>query len=80
MQIDPAALQLDVVQLYLAVLLTPGLHGQHLGVSQEPLQRGKQVSYGHPSRVANRAVWAVLSPREWPWRARLNETSPRECR
>jgi hypothetical protein len=25
MQIDPAALQLDVVQLYLAVLLTPGL-------------------------------------------------------
>lgn len=53
MQIDPAALQLDVVQLYLAVLLTPGLHGQHLGVSREPLQRG---AVGPP--------WAMLPAME----------------
>ena len=62
MQTDPVALELDVIQLCLAVLLAPGLHGQHLGISREPLQRGQHVSYGHPPRVANRAVWSVLSP------------------
>jgi hypothetical protein len=30
MQIDPVALELDVVQLDLAMLLAPGLDGQHL--------------------------------------------------
>ena len=46
MQIDPVALEFDVIQLDLAVLVAAGLHGQHLGVSREPLQRGKHVSYG----------------------------------
>jgi hypothetical protein len=45
-------------------------HGQHLGVSREPLQRGKHVSYGHPPNVANRDLWSVLSPRGRPPRAR----------
>ena len=62
MQVDPVALELDLIQLYLAILVAAGLHGQHLGVSREPLQRGKHVSYGCPPRVANRAVWIVLSP------------------
>jgi hypothetical protein len=30
MQIDPVALELDVVQFDLAILLAPGLHGRHL--------------------------------------------------
>jgi hypothetical protein len=44
MQIDPVALELDVIQFYLAVLLAPGLHGQHLGISREPLQRAVSMS------------------------------------
>jgi hypothetical protein len=64
--------------LDLAVAFTPGLHGQHLGVSREPLQRGKHVSYGHPPRAAIRAAWSVLSPAERPPRARFSETASRE--
>ena len=56
MQIDPVALEFDVLQLDLAVLVAAGLHGQHLGVSQEPLQRGKHVSYG----VTGSLPWAAV--------------------
>jgi hypothetical protein len=52
--------------------------GQQLGVSQEPLQGSKHVSYRHPSRGANRAVQAALSPEERPSRANFNETPPRQ--
>jgi hypothetical protein len=60
MQIDPIGLELDVVPSLLAVVFAPGLHGQHPDVSQEPLQRGKQVSYGHPPGVAD---WRVSNVR-----------------
>jgi hypothetical protein len=50
MQIDHVALELDVVQLDLVLLVAAGLHGQRLGVSREPLQSGKHVPYGHPPR------------------------------
>jgi hypothetical protein len=78
MQIDPIGLELDESTSLLAVVFAPGLHGQHPDVSREPLQRGKQVSYGHPPGVANRAVWSVLSPAERPPRARFSETASRE--
>jgi hypothetical protein len=93
MQTDPVALEIDLVQLDLAVLFAPGLHGQHLGVSWKPLQRGKQVPYGHPPRVAtapssvlrsrekgHRGPDQVRQRREWPPRTGLNETPPRERR
>jgi hypothetical protein len=52
LQVDLAALELDVIDLALAVLLTASLECQHLRVPRELLQRGQHLSNGHLSRVA----------------------------
>jgi hypothetical protein len=51
-QVDPAALKLEVVDLALAVLLTPGLKGQQLGVPRKRLEGRQHLSYCHALRVA----------------------------
>jgi hypothetical protein len=52
MQIHPAALELELVELALAVGLATGLEGQDLQVAGEVLELGQQVSYGHLRSVA----------------------------
>jgi hypothetical protein len=46
-QISPAALELDLVDLALAVLLTGSRERQHLSVPREPLQGGQHLANGH---------------------------------
>jgi hypothetical protein len=46
-QIHPAALKLELVDLALAVLLAAGLERQHLEVAGKMLQAGKELSNGH---------------------------------
>jgi hypothetical protein len=41
MQVDPAALELELVDLTLAVILTAGLERQHLQVTREVLELGQ---------------------------------------
>ena len=49
-QIHPAALQLELVDLALAVVHAPGLERQHLQVPGEVLQVSQQFSYGHATQ------------------------------
>jgi hypothetical protein len=48
-QVDPAALELELVDLALTVVLATGLEGQQLGVTRERLEGCQHVSYGHAS-------------------------------
>ena len=50
MQLDPAALPLDLVDLALAVLLAARLERQHLRVLREVLQPSQHLSNGHSQR------------------------------
>jgi len=54
-QIDPAALELELVDLALAVVLAAGLEREQFGISRELLQLGQQFSYRHALRVARPA-------------------------
>jgi hypothetical protein len=54
-QVDPAALPLDLIDLALAVVLAVGLRGQQLGVPRERLKGCQQVSYGPAPSVATTA-------------------------
>jgi hypothetical protein len=49
MQVDPAALERELIDLALAVVLTPSLERQQFCVPREPLEGGQQVSHSHPS-------------------------------
>jgi hypothetical protein len=49
-QVDPAALELELVDLALAVVLATGLEGQDLRVARQVLELGQQFSYGHPTQ------------------------------
>jgi hypothetical protein len=51
-QVDPAALPLDLIDLALAVVLAPGLEGQQLGVAGKHLEGREHVSYCHALSVA----------------------------
>jgi hypothetical protein len=51
-QIDPAALELELVDLTLAVLLATGLESEDLQVAGQVLELGQQFSYCHPLTVA----------------------------
>jgi hypothetical protein len=55
-QVEPAALELKLVDLPLAVLLAPGLECQHLEVAGEALQLGQQFPYRHLPSVATSAL------------------------
>jgi hypothetical protein len=50
MQVNAAALKLNLVKLALAVLLAPGLEGQDLHVPGKVLQLGEQLSYSHATQ------------------------------
>jgi hypothetical protein len=52
-QVDPAALELEFVDLALAVVFAAGLEGEDLQVAREDLQLGQQFSYCHPLTVAH---------------------------
>jgi hypothetical protein len=60
-QVHPAALPLDLIDLALAVVLTTGLERQQLSVPRERLERGQHVSYSHPLSVARRTLYVVGS-------------------
>jgi hypothetical protein len=51
-QVDPAALPLDLIDLALAVVLAAGLEGEQLGVPRERLEGCQQVSNRHARSVA----------------------------
>ena len=55
-QVDPAALDLELVDLAFEVVLTAGLEGQDLQVAGHVLELGQEFSYGHALRVA---PWAL---------------------
>jgi hypothetical protein len=63
-QIHPAALKLEPVDLALAVVLTTSLEGQDLQVAGEMLELGQQFSYRHPLTVAWQALYVVLRERQ----------------
>jgi hypothetical protein len=46
-QVDAAALELELVDLALAVVFAAGLEGEDLQVAREVLELGQQLSYGH---------------------------------
>jgi hypothetical protein len=51
-QVDPAALELELVDVALAVLLAAGLAGEDLQVAGEMLQLRQHFSHGHMLSVA----------------------------
>ena len=55
-QVDPAALEFELVDLAFAVVLAAGLEGQDLQVTGKVLKLGQQVSYRHALSVAHRAL------------------------
>jgi hypothetical protein len=65
MQIDPVALELDVVQLDLAVLVAPGLHGQHLGVSEDVKQSETRLVTPFLLRASAHAESRRAGHRSW---------------
>jgi hypothetical protein len=58
-QIHAAALELELVDLTLAEVLTPGLEGQDLQVAGKVLELGQQLSNCHPLTVALQARCVV---------------------
>ena len=46
-QVDPAALKLELVDLALAEVLATGLEGEDLQVARQMLELGQQFSYSH---------------------------------
>jgi hypothetical protein len=54
-QLHPAALPLDLIDLSLAVVLAAGLKSQQLRVSRERLEGCQHVSHGHAPSVATTA-------------------------
>jgi len=55
-QVDPAALELELVDLALAVIFAAGLEGEDLKVAGQVLELGQQFLYGHPLTVALQAL------------------------
>jgi hypothetical protein len=60
-QVDPAALELELVDLALEVVVAAGLEGQDLQVAGEALELGQQVSDRQLRSVARQALYVVLS-------------------
>jgi hypothetical protein len=54
--VNPSALELELVDLALPVILAAGLEGQDLKVAGEVLKLGQQFSYGHALSVARRSL------------------------
>jgi hypothetical protein len=48
-QVDRAALELELVDLALTVIMAAGLEREQFGISRELLQLGQQFSYRHAS-------------------------------
>ena len=55
----PAALELELVDLALAVVLAPGPEGEYLQVAGKVLQLGRQFSRRHALTVARQARYVV---------------------
>jgi hypothetical protein len=58
-----------IIDLALAVVLTPCLEGQQLRVPRECLERGQHVSYRHALTVAISARSVRPKTRRLPWRS-----------
>jgi hypothetical protein len=64
MQVDPAALKLELVDLALAVVLAPSLECEDLQVAGQMLELSQQVSYRHATRRSLPSADVV-----WSWAA-----------
>jgi hypothetical protein len=60
-QVDPAALELELVDLTLAVVLTTRLEGEDLQVARQVLELGQQFSYRHPTQRSAQALYVIWS-------------------
>jgi hypothetical protein len=60
-QVDPAALKLELVDLALAVVFAAGLEGEDLEVAGEVMELGQQFSYRHLLSVAMSALYVRWS-------------------
>jgi hypothetical protein len=49
-QVDAAALEVELVEFAFAVVLAAGLEGEDLQVAGEVLELGQQFSYRHPTQ------------------------------
>jgi hypothetical protein len=84
-QVDAMAEPFEVVELALAVLLTPRLEGQHLCPPRQVLQPGPEFSYGHPTHRAGRACLVITARdglRQASWKSRaggLQMARPGHC-
>jgi thioredoxin reductase len=61
-QVDPAALELEFVDVALAVVLAAGFERKHLGIAGHPLERRQHVSYCHVPSVASQAPFVRTRP------------------
>jgi hypothetical protein len=61
MQVHPAALDFEFVDLALAVFLAAGLEGQDLQIAREVLELGSSSRTVIPLSVACQALYVVLS-------------------
>jgi hypothetical protein len=59
-EVDPPALELELVDLALAVVLASRLEGD-LQVAGQVLELGQQVSYRHLRSVARQPLYVILS-------------------
>jgi hypothetical protein len=69
-QVDPAALELELVDLALAVIFAAGLEGEYSRSRGGP-EPGQQFSYRHPSLLStpvNWSYWVSVGRRE-RWRS-----------
>jgi hypothetical protein len=62
-QVDPAALELKLIDLALTVILAAGLEREQFGISRKLLQLGQQFSHRHALRVARRAQLGMQAKR-----------------
>jgi hypothetical protein len=60
-EVDPAAVELELVDLALAVVLAASLERENLQVARQPMELGQQVSYRHPLTVAHQTLYVVSS-------------------
>jgi hypothetical protein len=78
-QVDPAALELELVDLALAVVVAAGLEGEHLQVARQVLEVGEQFSYRHPLSVACQALYVVSTWAPTGWISPTGNRAERAC-
>jgi hypothetical protein len=74
-QIHPAALPLDLVDLAFAVVLAGGLEGEHVQVARQVLELAKQLSYRHLLSVATSPLYVRWSAEPTAYKPKNQQAS-----